>query len=184
MRLLPGKLRRRGAFARNIRRAGLFTRYLISVFSVILFVLVAVPLITKEPANGTATTTSAARIVAPKPAPKPAPKSTPPKPDRFYRWRDANGQIHYHSTPPPASVGAEEVPFVRRSPAPEPVAEPEAVPSMPHRNIEWKGLLSVYTPEGMAELKEAVEQTAKRLGERNQRLDELQDMLKRREPTP
>lgn len=147
--------------------------YLVSALSVTLLVVIGARF-------GAALRTTAVEPVAPAVRAS-IPKPAPVRPDRFYRWRDANGHIHYRTTPPPASVMAEEVPFVRRKPAPEPVPPTRAVPATtPHRDIGLDSLLSIYTPEGMAELMNEVERTAKRLDKREQRLDELQDLIKRR----
>ncbi len=98
----------------------------------------------------------------------------PPSEGALYIWRDERGVTQIRSEPPPQSVQPQVVPFERkpaRSETPGAEAVTEATPREP------KSPLSVYTPEGMEDLMEQVEETARQLDERNQRLEELSKQL-------
>ncbi len=94
----------------------------------------------------------------------------------IYRWRDANGTLHIESKPPPSGVQFETIDYTTQV---EPPASESAVETTPN---DAKGRLtgsplSVYTPEGITELMERAEETAKRINERDQLLNELEGEL-------
>ena len=146
--------------------------YLISCLSAVSLLVVSARFLTGNSATAPAKATQAVEVEAP--------EKVLVVPDRFYRWRDATGHIHFSSTPPPVSVVAEEIPFVREVPVPEALADPLPGAIATGRGLDWAGPLSVYTPDGFADLMDDVEETTKRLEERDQQLDDMRKLLRGR----
>ena len=94
----------------------------------------------------------------------------------IYRWRDANGTLHLESKPPPSGVQFDTIDYTHR------VEPPVSESGSETAAEDGKGTLSsspvsVYTPEGITELMERVDETAKRMNERDQLLNELEGEL-------
>ena len=96
----------------------------------------------------------------------------------MYRWRDPNGTLHIESEPPPSGVKSEAIEYtsvVERTPAETP--EEQTTGGSSTKGEPSKDPLSVYTPEGFSELLDRVDETAKRIDERDQLLKDLEGEL-------
>ena len=97
----------------------------------------------------------------------------------LYRWRDADGTVHIESSPPPAGVEFEAITYQGQTGETNADAAPQTTINS-SADAQEKRLdppLSVYTPEGINELMDQVDQTAKQMGERDKLLEVLQDDL-------
>ena len=95
----------------------------------------------------------------------------------LYRWRDANGTLHIESRPPSSDIPFETIEYATpvKTTTPETSGESSTAenvgPQLPETPV------SVYTPDGISELLERVDETAKKIEEREQLLNELEDEL-------
>ena len=94
----------------------------------------------------------------------------------IHRWRDANGTLHLESKPPPAGVQFETIDYTTQVEVPVSESAPETALGDAKGNLP-NSPVSVYTPEGITELMERVDETAKRINERDQLLNELEGEL-------
>lgn len=99
------------------------------------------------------------------------------RPDALYRWRGGDGRVHVQSTPPPYGVRAEVFRFSREGTQGEDTRDsPERIPAAPTNAASAivDDPVSVYSPQGIADLTEHLESTVVRLNERARLLKELE----------
>ncbi len=122
--------------------------------------------------------------VAPRLAPLTQESSTPAEPREpsgreegtFYRWRDADGTVHIESSPPPLGTRYESIDFVRASP-PDSLRSPPPSPESDRSSRLDLNPIRVYTPEGIDELVNRVDETAKQMQQRREIYEQIKDDL-------
>ncbi len=97
----------------------------------------------------------------------------------LYRWRDADGTIHFQSAPPDPELQTTKIPYDKQKiePLPPTVRDNTPAQDASPRYDQTSNPLSVYTPEGINQLLDQVDETAARLKQRNQELDRLRQDL-------
>jgi hypothetical protein len=100
----------------------------------------------------------------------------------MYQWRDADGTVHIESNPP-ADGNQYETIHHQKSTAtvPKDTSPAATVSERLERSTEAvpqaSSPLSVYTPEGMAELMKKVDETARQLDSRDKLMEDLSKQL-------
>ena len=95
----------------------------------------------------------------------------------MYRWRDANGTLHIESAPPALGVSFETIDYVSEiKPTKQPATDELTATENPSTQLLVRPA-SVYTSEGISELMDRVEDTAKKLNTRDQLLNEPEGEL-------
>ena len=105
----------------------------------------------------------------------------------MYRWKDANGTLHIESAPPPVGTEVEVIAFTKDASTVTEKSLDEADPSAgqaaptgasatPSPTLV-RDPLSVYSGDGIDELLQRVDDTAKQLQERKKTFDELKEQL-------
>lgn len=105
--------------------------------------------------------------------------ATVPGPVTVYRWRDRSGTLHIESNPPPPGVAAERLDLtptkeVKASRAREdaPASAPAPVrPLAPRATLPTP--MSVYSPSGMEQLLDRLDETIDSMQQRKAIMDEL-----------
>lgn len=97
----------------------------------------------------------------------------------IYRWRDADGTLHIETNPPPAGVRHDTIEYRRTVDAPA-GSVPAAVPAQPEPQAPRGGAtmpFGVYSREGMRELMEKVDETAREIEARDELMESLREQL-------
>ena len=98
----------------------------------------------------------------------------------MYRWRDAGGTLHIESEPPRDGTAFETINYETRTQSSSDIVESaddaSASGLRQPRNEPLKPF-GVYTPEGMKQLLERVDDTARQLEARDKLMEDLSDQL-------